>query len=116
MKMNLEEIKKRVDDATPGKWEARGESDPYISEVEVDNGFGKESIVSSQKHGDIEFIAHARQDIPNLIAEVERLRKALEFYANPYHNTNISFSEQYSIVAKDNGETARQALRGDSDG
>jgi hypothetical protein len=32
---------------------------------------------------DTRFIAHARQDIPALLDEVERLREALRYYADP---------------------------------
>ncbi|MFD2869870.1 hypothetical protein ACFSY7_15360, partial [Kurthia populi] len=36
----------------------------------------------SSKYNDAEFIAHARQDVPALIAEVERLREALLLIQN----------------------------------
>jgi hypothetical protein len=45
-------------------WVAHGENSP---EYDVDSGQGR---------ADAEFIAHARQDIPDLLAEVQRLRRA----------------------------------------
>lgn len=78
--MNLEEIKAREQTATPGPWEY------------VDNGFygyivpqGKDmdSMIAGGEPcegricdgPDTQFIAHARTDIPALIAEAERLTK-----------------------------------------
>ena len=60
-----------------------------------------------------DFIAHARQDVPALVADVRRLRAALEFYAN---------SKSYSVkgdgmywtkpVLVDGGFKASEALKG----
>lgn len=83
----LDEIKARVEAATPGPWEWRNgnirtapvdtESDYYDS-----NGLlcadrpGAKPVIKWQ--GDKDFIIAARQDVPELVAEVERLRAALE--------------------------------------
>jgi hypothetical protein len=76
----LQEIKARAEAATPGEWECR---------IDVGNRF----YVSAPSYGvrdfcclsggferreDAELTAHARTDIPDLIAEVERLRAELE--------------------------------------
>ena len=45
---------------------------------------------------DAQFIAHARQDVPALIAEVERLRDALEDIAS----TGYTFLEMVGIAEK----------------
>lgn len=79
----LEEIGKRCNAATAGPW---------ISYVEGrDHSSGSNFIMTgtgASRRDDIEltgatiedqdFIAHARQDIPNLLAEIGRLNKLLE--------------------------------------
>lgn len=66
-------------------------------------------------YADRNFIAHARQDIPTLIAEVERLREALAFYADPRTHKQIC-SEEPPEIWVDEGKIARQALEGESNG
>jgi hypothetical protein len=74
-KLDLAAIRARCDAATPGPWEVvvRGNtvtshaitvSDKYIS---IASGI-------SPKTANAKFIAHAREDIPALIGEVERLQ------------------------------------------
>ena len=62
--------------AAPGPW--------YVDGIRVDNGgpyMGVGGITIFDEGGhtleDAEFIAHARQDIPDLIAELKRLRREL---------------------------------------
>ena len=108
----LEEIKERVAKATPGEWDV-------FDDIWVAQGDGLtigENIAKCEVEADADFIAHARQDVPELVAEVERLREALAFYAN-----NINYSIVYNknllgsiAVDKDRGEIARQALREDN--
>ena len=82
----LAEIEARVAAASPGPWtsfvegrdhqsgddfirisESDGEDDMYVSRY-GDSGSRPAS------HADQDFIAHARQDVPTLIAEIRRLR------------------------------------------
>lgn len=72
MTLDLEAIKARAEAATPGPWERRittftscGVQGPEMA-IYDEGGHGEE---------DAEFIAHARTDIPALVAEVERLRQ-----------------------------------------
>ena len=73
----LDEIQDRVDRATKGPWDAylvsasrreAGYSAVEVSDTEVQVTRDVDSWF------DADFIAHARQDIPRLIAEIERLR------------------------------------------
>ena len=86
----LAEIKARCEAATPGPWVDR------LRDFECLDGYGLESHPTVETNGktvcvlcerefdddndeaDAVFIAHARQDIPDLLAEVERLRKRAE--------------------------------------
>lgn len=79
--LNLDPIKKRVSEATPGPWYETCENgsiilsdNPKLSRV-VDG----EGIVTN---GDTKFIAHSRQDVDDLIAEIERLRNGIVFFQN----------------------------------
>lgn len=81
----LEEIRQRAEAATPGPWRAYGNT------VEQEKT-GWHQVVGTEltglpymtyerlttKNEDATFIAHAREDIPYLLAEVERLRAALD--------------------------------------
>jgi hypothetical protein len=103
----LKAIRERAEAATPGPW--------YWEKLDADgwNDTEMPCLVSASDEGvmdfgdceqyyptegsppndeDAEFIAHAREDVPKLLAEIERLRKqfdyitelALEFYENDY--------------------------------
>lgn len=69
----LEEIKQREQAATPGPWSV------WTERYETSYGHQDDIIVSEDpvkfaSDADIDFMSEARQDIPWLIAEVERLR------------------------------------------
>lgn len=69
----LQEIEARANAATPGPWYA-GNGHPYVTTERM--GFG--IVVARALEGnDCTFIAHARTDVPVLIAEVRRLTAAL---------------------------------------
>lgn len=80
----LKEIKARAEAATPGPWNSWAVVDgiphnhvasPTEEIAELDNG---EYIENPNMDADAKFIAHARQDVPDLIAEVERLEAKLK--------------------------------------
>ncbi|MCS5499840.1 hypothetical protein NY607_01815 [Lysinibacillus sp. A4] len=121
----LNAIKDRMSKATPGPWKVAYDTDDRDHVVDIwfdgedngyaeihDNGFGNAP-------DNAKFISHAREDVPALVAEIERLREALEFYADEKNHIAPIFDEhgQYngSKVDKDGGEIARQALVGESD-
>lgn len=72
--MNLEEIRAREQAATPGLWLKKETADYY--EIYDENSWGKAlqplALVSSSED-DVNFIIHARRDIPGLISEIDRL-------------------------------------------
>lgn len=84
-KEQLNMIKERVAKATPGEWFY----DSYtVCTDEIFDGDGglieTVTLDYTDRHGDVrfkeetdaQFVAHARQDVPALVAEVERLQKA----------------------------------------
>ncbi|KYG89020.1 hypothetical protein A0U40_13415 [[Bacillus] sp. KCTC 13219] len=83
--MNIEAIKERVAKATPGPWiiepekcgpEGQGvfETDSFGCICEVGDPYPRGN---NRPQENMEFIAHAREDVPALIAEVERLKTEL---------------------------------------
>ncbi len=71
---DMEAIRQRCDRATPGPWKS------YVEGRDHDSG--SSFIMTSREDiellgasvADQDFIAHARQDIPQLLAEIERLK------------------------------------------
>jgi hypothetical protein len=82
--MNLQEIKEREARATPGFWVNMGEHNPdsvFFGEIRCGGTQEQETFIliavmpeSDDRTDDFNFIAHAREDIPALVAEVERLQ------------------------------------------
>lgn len=73
--LDLEAIRSRAAAATPGPWEAT-RTYPFL--VLQSGGESAISVnLATDPEPDAAFIAHAREDIPALVAEVERLRANL---------------------------------------
>ena len=76
----LNEIKERAEKATSGPWQVASTTDgEYILDCD-------EWVVAAtfERREDAYFVAHAREDIPRLVAEIERLQAALEELAEFY--------------------------------
>lgn len=70
----LDAIKARCEAAMPAPWYNFGDWMVH-TESDVDkNGIHHEKVIGTFKKHSADFIAHARTDIPTLLAEVERLR------------------------------------------
>ncbi|QIC06154.1 hypothetical protein GOP56_11370 [Brevibacillus sp. 7WMA2] len=72
-------IRKRAEDATVGSWRFCGDKfgDLIVYSPEIRgfrNNGGEIAVLMYGSDEDAEFIAHAREDIPKLLAEIERLR------------------------------------------
>jgi beta-galactosidase GanA len=75
----LQAIRARAEAATSGPWERVGyDNDPYLSCTWRIAGPTYYNLAVNANKADAEFIAAARQDIPRLLDEVERLRSVLE--------------------------------------
>ena len=77
VELDLGPIEARLEAATPGPWHVEQGGEIFapfwlIGDVLRDR-YGNNSI-SGDDRATIEFIAHARQDVPALVAEVRRLR------------------------------------------
>lgn len=72
----IAEIKARTEKATPGPWIEVSHGNTVKSHG-VDSLTGNVCSAISPRTQNAAFIAHARQDIPDLLAEVERLTGVL---------------------------------------
>jgi hypothetical protein len=70
----IEAIKARCEQATAGPWKSYIEKREKISGSDFIQTAGEDFYLTGATEADQDFIAHARQDIPRLIAEIERLR------------------------------------------
>lgn len=78
----LREIQARCEAASPGPWRACIEGRDHESGTSFvmtgeGPGRGEDLEIPAATTADMDFIAHARQDIPRLLAEVRRLCKLL---------------------------------------
>jgi len=111
--IELEAIKKRYEAATPGPWRAGylGVDGWHDGEGHEIMGDSTESIVCGNydcdlggviESKDAAFIAHAREDIPALVAELTKVREALEILAK---------MEGYSLDCLEADAEPRVAIR-----
>lgn len=103
--MNAEQlnaIKERAAKATPGQWLVRKHTNGTIDVISVETTEHHEylSRIELGELEDAEFIAHAREDVPALVAEVERLttvkhrlNSEIEIYRKQYEGAQIQLNE-----------------------
>jgi len=73
----IAEIKERCLQTTPGPWKSCVEGRDHMSGSDFIRTEGEDIYLTGASVADQDFIAHARQDVPKLVEEVERLRKML---------------------------------------
>lgn len=88
----IEAIRKRAEMATEGPWEVGYDEFDSDSSVYV----GEEEITPIHRY-DAEFIAHARTDIPKLLAEVDRLRGLIR---ESVDLINVYSNEEWAIYER----------------
>lgn len=100
----LQEIKARLNKTTDTIWRTN-----MHNEILTSNGLRLGQMIRVQ---DAEFVIHAREDVPALIEEIERLQKALEFYAavENYNLNKMGHGFLSPIVMADGGHKARKTL------
>jgi hypothetical protein len=95
-KQEIQKIKERYQATTIAPWVASiegrdHESGSHFIMTGIPNGDniwqskrGEDLEISGATIADLDFIAHARQDIPTLIAEIERLQELLKRYKSDH--------------------------------
>ncbi len=96
----LAAIKARYEAATEGEWEVA--PDGYTIWVDGDRCYiAQVHPFDPRKVENVSFIAHARTDIPNLVAEIERLRSQLERFKFIFSNKRSKpFRALHGIACK----------------
>ncbi|MEH7521745.1 hypothetical protein V7149_00460 [Bacillus sp. JJ1503] len=85
----LDAIRERVEKATSGPWFVK-----YgLDSAEVFVGDKRWIVAEIPKVSNAEFIAHAREDVPKLIAEIERLNEAIQQLSENREKWRISHGE-----------------------
>jgi hypothetical protein len=74
---DLAEMRLRCEQATPGPWKSYIEGREEMSGSDFIMTGAEDIYLTGATKADQDFIAHARQDIPRFISEVQRLRKLL---------------------------------------
>jgi hypothetical protein len=121
----IDEIQARVDAATAGPWEWNEHHELQSTTAETESYFGSpvepvtiiitDSGFYPPEDHDRPFIAHARSDIPYLLARVRELEAGLAEYANDDNWTySVDWGIQYWTGESDAQEIARFALAGES--
>lgn len=99
--MDLQPIKNRLSAITPGEWKSTvfgGGKDTFVGVKanQPDNDWYHICSMEYSPAEDVEanalFVAHSKQDITNLVSEVERLRKRLEI-VEAQHEEYLIFAE-----------------------
>jgi hypothetical protein len=73
----INEIRLRCERATPGPWKSYIEGREQMSGSDFIMTGGEDIYLTGATRDDRDFIAHARQDIPRLLAEIGRLKKLI---------------------------------------
>jgi hypothetical protein len=73
----LDQIRMSTDQTTPGPWKSYIEGREEMSGSDFIMTGGEDIYLTGATKADQDFIADARQDIPALVAEIERLRALL---------------------------------------
>jgi hypothetical protein len=73
----INEIRLRCERATPAPWKSYIEGREQMSGSNFIMTGGEDIYLTGATEDDQDFIAHARQDIPRLLAEIDRLKKSI---------------------------------------
>jgi hypothetical protein len=107
----LAEIRRREGAASPGPWEDfEGDIEGVCHITPHGNVNTMARTGQAYSHADGAFIAHARADIPELLAEVLRLRAALE-HAERVAADRLAEDEKYLAGWKDARDHAVKIVR-----
>lgn len=72
--LDMDAIRQRCDQATSGPWKSYVEGRDHDSGSSFIMTSGEDIELIRASVADQDFIAHARQDIPQLLAEIQRLK------------------------------------------
>ncbi|GLZ63715.1 hypothetical protein [Bacillus amyloliquefaciens] len=85
--MKLEEIRQRANAATEGPWRIGKQSPNGLNNIGTIGGL---LTAQTTNEDDAKYIAHARQDIPWLISEIDRLNSGIDSVLYDLRNEDIT--------------------------
>ena len=85
--MKLEEIRQRADAATEGPWRIGKQSPNGLNNIGTIGGL---LTAQTTNEDDAKYIAHARQDIPWLMSEIDRLNSGIDSVLYDLRNEDIT--------------------------
>jgi hypothetical protein len=96
----LADIRQRADAATPGPWLVEDDHRDLNRWVTSESGTLEANFgyLGNRNQDDARFTAHAREDIPALLAEIERLR-AVEAAARAFADEMADYCSPHGVAA-----------------
>lgn len=101
---DLNMIKERAKKSTPGPWYADDERWPGNANLQYWFVSHYDGVGAAATKADAEFIAHSREDIPRLVAEVERLKSAIVEAISDIETISPHEAKNTLLEALNNGE------------
>lgn len=108
----LDEIEARAEAATDGPWRVEPYSEAHKGSFIVVSADGTELFDADAHYNECILAAHARQDVPALVAEVRRLRAVLEDMRDVYESA-WNHGDVGDKTADEMDALAREALEAD---
>lgn len=123
--LDLSAIETRLKAATPGPWRAKqmnhADGDPWFFVLDADGrGPVVETVVAQTKYlvapeaaqrADVDFIAHAPEDVAGLLAACRALREALQPFAALLHKAHRNRPDESPFYRVDDAEITVGDLR-----
>lgn len=75
-KLEIEAIRERAEKASKGDWYY---IDFGFNDFTISSEYTEREVARTFSEDDADFIAHAREDIPKLLAEIERMRAGIMY-------------------------------------
>lgn len=92
----LQAIKERASKATPGPWKVENSRyEGRFNAASVDENYDLPACLMGIE--DAEFVAHARQDIPALIAELEQYKELYQICEKGMFKANAMYKESNEL-------------------
>lgn len=110
----IAEMEARAERATPGPW--RRQTDAIVSvgaETKLDLVFDSSTCPYPPKTVDLEFIAHARADLPALCRALRKMKEQRDGYRKNYWAVEPRHGDRDGI-AEDNDAEILRALKGEA--
>ncbi len=94
----IDAIRKRAEEATEGPWWA-SEGLYVVNNLTGDSyEWDADFVAETERESDADFIAHAREDIPKLLAEIERISSVYKRLSEYYTHANGLLEDVHELL------------------